>query len=174
MICTKVDAAVVLPQVAETIAKLDNNLSLSRLSTMESVVGMAIALPRMLAILFASLGALALLLAVIGVYGVVSYTVGLRRQEIGIRLSLGARPRACVMMLMSKGLNLTLVSLILGALAAYFLAPIGQDHLVEVNARDPLVFVLVPLILAAVATLATWIPASRTVANDPMTALRYE
>ena len=128
-------------------------------------------------ILLGTFAALALLLASIGVYGVISYSVTQRTHEIGIRMTLGAEKRTVFRMVIAKGLRLAAAGLAIGALAALILARVlsSFSHLLYgVGAGDPLTFVAVSLLLMIVVVTACYIPARRAARVDPMTALRYE
>jgi putative ABC transport system permease protein len=119
-------------------------------------------------------GGSALLLAAIGIYGLMAYSVQQRTQEIGIRLALGAEARHVKNMVVFQGMALTMVGVVVGLGSAFALARVLQSLLFGVQARDPLVFVAVPVVLSAVALLAVWIPARRASRVDPLVALRYE
>jgi putative ABC transport system permease protein len=114
----------------------------------------------------------ALALAAIGIYGVMAYAVQQRTREIGVRLALGAEPSVVRRMVVFQGMRLALLGVILGVAAAYGLANYMRSLLFGVNARDPLVFIGVPLLLAVVALVAVWIPAGRASRVDPLGALR--
>jgi predicted permease len=126
------------------------------------------------ALLFAALGGVALLLAVVGVYGVKTYAVSRRTREIGIRMALGASCENVLGLILWEGAKLTLVGLGLGLLFAAGAARAMRSFLFEVQPFDPLIFVTAPLLLAASALLACWLPARRAANVDPMEALRYE
>jgi ABC-type antimicrobial peptide transport system permease subunit len=119
-------------------------------------------------------GASALLLAAIGIYGLMAYSVEQRTQEIGIRLALGAQASQVKNMVVAQGMRLALVGVVIGVAAAFGLARFISTFLFGVSTRDPLVFVGVPLLLSAVALLAVWLPARRASHVDPIIALRYE
>src|SRR5262249_8937929 len=116
----------------------------------------------------------ALLLAAIGIYGLMSYAVEQRTQEIGIRLALGARLDDVMRMLVVQGMRLALIGVAVGVGAAFGLARLIASFLFGVNAWDPLVFVAIPTLLILVALVAVWRPAARAGRVDPMTALRAE
>ena len=119
-------------------------------------------------------GSSALLLAAIGIYGLMAYTVEQRTQEIGIRLSLGADGASVRRMVVLQGMQLAIVGVAIGLAASWGLARLMTTFLFDVTARDPLVFVGVPVVLTIVAFLAVWFPALRAAKVDPMVALRYE
>jgi ABC-type antimicrobial peptide transport system permease subunit len=117
---------------------------------------------------------LALLLAGLGIYAVISFAVAQRTQEFGIRMTLGAQPANVVRMVLGEGLRLILIGIALGLASALALARTLSHLLYGIAPTDPLTFVAVPIILAAVGLLACWIPARRAMRVDPMVALRYE
>jgi len=119
-------------------------------------------------------GASALLLAAIGIYGLMAYSVEQRTQEIGIRLSLGADAGTVRGMVVKQGMQLALIGVVVGLAASWGLARLMTSFLFEVTARDPLVFAGVPIVLTIVAFFAVWLPAVRAAKVDPMVALRYE
>jgi predicted permease len=124
--------------------------------------------------LAAALGLLGLILAVVGVYGVMSYAVSQRTQEIGVRMALGAQRRDILEMIGRRGAMIVASGLAIGVLVAFAAGRLVSDFLVGITSSDPTTFVGVPLVLAAVACLATYIPTRRATKVDPMVALRYE
>jgi putative ABC transport system permease protein len=122
--------------------------------------------------LMGALGATCLLLAALGLYSVMSYTVNQRIPEIGLRMAMGARPRNVIGMVVAQGMGLTAAGLILGMAAALTATRLVQDMLFRVDPADPMTFALVALFLGVVALLATWLPAFRATRIDPMSALR--
>jgi putative ABC transport system permease protein len=125
-------------------------------------------------VLTLAFGTLALVLASIGIYGTVAHSVARRTSEIGIRLALGAEARQVKNMVVFQGMILAGVGLAIGIAGAFYLTLLLRQFLFRVEARDPLVFVGIPLLLGAVALLAVWIPARRASRVDPIHALRYE
>jgi predicted lysophospholipase L1 biosynthesis ABC-type transport system permease subunit len=122
--------------------------------------------------LLGALGLVCLLLAGIGLYSVMSYTVSQRIPEIGIRMAMGARPRNVIGMVVGKGMAMALTGMAVGTVAAFATTRLVATMLVHVDATDPLSFVLAGLFLGTVALLATWLPAFRATRIDPMSALR--
>jgi ABC-type antimicrobial peptide transport system permease subunit len=124
--------------------------------------------------LLGAMGLLAVLLAAIGLYGVIAYAVSQRTQEMGIRLALGAAPRDLLQMVLRQGLTLTGIGLAIGLALAFAMTSFMTSLLPGITPRDPLTFLGVPVVLAVIATIATFIPARRAGAVDPIVALRYE
>lgn len=160
--------------VREEINKLDAELPISQISTLQERLDIAVSQPRFRTILIAIFGALALSLACVGIYGVMSYSVVQRTHEIGIRMALGAKPVNVVKMVMSQGLTLTAAGLVGGLGASYGLTRLMSSLLFRVEASDPATFVLTGVLLAFTALVACYIPARRATKVDPMVALRHE
>jgi ABC-type antimicrobial peptide transport system permease subunit len=142
--------------------------------TMNSVISRSLAARRFSMILLGIFAALALVLSCVGIYGVISYLVGQRTHEIGIRMALGAQRADIFLDVLGQGSRLALVGASLGVVAALGLTRFLTTMLFGVSATDPLAFAIVVALLLAVALLACWIPARRAVHVDPMVALRYE
>jgi ABC-type antimicrobial peptide transport system permease subunit len=140
----------------------------------ERSVGDALALPRVYATLVGGFAAAALLLASLGVYGVMGYAVSRRRREIGVRLALGAAPGGIGRLVLRQGVLLALGGLGIGVLAALGLARLLTRLLFGVGSFDPLTYAAVPLVLGAMALLATWLPARRAMRTDPLVAIRED
>jgi putative ABC transport system permease protein len=141
---------------------------------MESHLGIMLLPARLSALILSAFAALALTLATIGLYGVVSYAVARRAREVGIRMSLGADGGSVIRMLMGSGLKLVAVGSIIGLAVAFAAARLLGGLLFNVSALDPMTFLLVPLVLGAAAMLAAYIPARRASRVDPASALRTE
>jgi len=159
--------------VEQTIRSLDKDLPL-RSRSIDELLGNAMARQRLTLTLLAILAALALLLAGVGIYGVMSYAVAQRQRELGIRLSLGATARDVLRLALAQGLKLALLGLALGLAAAFAATRWMQGLLYGVAPTDPLTFVGAALLLSGVALVACWLPARRATKVDPLIALRYE
>ncbi len=158
----------------QRLLQFDNSLVIYDASTMDRVVADSIAAKRFTMILFAAFAAIALLLAAVGIYGVLSYFVGQRTREIGVRMALGARPLDILRMILSDGANMTMVGIVIGVLAALGLTRLMSNMLFGVKPTDPVTFAGVAVLLGAIAFLACYLPARRATKVDPMVALRYE
>ncbi len=144
------------------------------MQTMEQTIGDSLGLRRLMLLLLGTFAAVALLLASVGIYGVISYSTNQRVQEIGIRLALGASRKDVLKLVVKQGLALTVIALVLGLFAALALTHFLTGMLYGVRPTDPATYVIVCLALAGVALLASYIPARRATKVDPMVALRYE
>ena len=142
--------------------------------TIEEVVAESFARPRVIAYLTGAFAALAIVLATMGIYGLLSYSVSQRTHEIGIRMVLGARPNEIVKSIVRQGLKLTLVGVAIGLVVSFALTRVMASMLYGVSATDPVTFGMVALLLTAVAALASYVPARRAARVDPMVALRTE
>jgi len=160
-------------QIQEQLRK-STGLPVSDVETMDRVVALSVSRQRFNMLLMIVFAGAALLLASIGIYGLMAYSVEQRTQEIGIRMALGALASSVRRMVVMQGLRLAVVGVVIGVASAYGLAQLIQSILFGVKARDPLVFVGIPVVLAVVALVAVWLPAMRASRVDPLTALRYE
>jgi len=140
---------------------------------MENVVSDSLAQRRFIMILLGAFAAMAVTLATVGIYGVISYSVVQRGREIGIRMALGAERRSVLMLIMKQGMALVVSGIAIGLIGAYLLTRLIASLLYGVSTSDPVTFIVTPLILAAVA-LAISIPAQKATKVDPLRALRYE
>jgi len=156
------------------VQSLDTNLALTNLNTIEELIDQGLWAPRVGAALLAVFGGLALLLAIIGVYGVLSYSVSQQTREIGIRMAMGARTASVLSLIIGQGMRLAVVGLMLGLLIAFATMRVLSSLLFGVSAHDPVTFAGVSLILATAAILGCYIPARRAAKVNPITALRYE
>jgi putative ABC transport system permease protein len=160
--------------VKREIKALDATLPLSQIRSMEQIVARSVAPQRFNMLLIGLFAGLGVLLAAVGVYGVVSYSVAQRTNEIGIRIALGARSSDIVRMVLKQGLGMALIGVAIGLLAAFALTRLMSSLLFGISATDALSFIAVSAILAGVALLACLAPARRAAKTDPMVALRYE
>lgn len=160
--------------VREAVSALDPEQPITNLRTLEQEVQVALAPQRTMLVLIGLFAAAAIALACIGIYGVMSYTVGLRLRELSVRAALGARRRDIVRLVLSGGMKAVGLGVAVGLLASFLLAGLVESLLYEVNARDPLVLVASIGLLVLVAALGVWLPARRAARTDPLVALRYE
>jgi putative ABC transport system permease protein len=160
--------------VSNSVHVVDPEVPLQDILTLDDVVSNSISQQRFNMLLLGAFAGIALLLAAIGIYSVLSYSVRRRVQEIGIRLALGARIADVLRMVVVEGMKPTLLGLALGTLCALALGRVLSSLLYGVKPSDPLTFLVVAILLALVALLATVVPAYRAAKVDPMVALRYE
>lgn len=163
-----------VPSIRAELRALDPNLAMAGVQTAERMIAGSVALPRFLTTSLVAFGLLALLLAGIGIYGVVAYAVGQRTRELGIRVALGAERRDVLGLVMGQGLAFVGAGLAIGLVAALALGHAIRGLLFQVPPQDPLTLLVVPVALAAVAALATYVPARRATRVDPVIALRDE
>jgi putative ABC transport system permease protein len=156
------------------VSAIDPRVPVASVRTMDEVVSTAMSQPRLARWVLVLFGAMALLLAAVGLYGVLSYVVSERQQEIGIRIAIGAEPRGVRSMVLRHGLGLAVAGVAAGTLASLALARLIEGLLHGVAAHDPLTFVVVPAILVGVALLASWLPAWRATRVSPLLALRSQ
>ena len=162
------------PAVLDAIRDVEPGMPLPRFSTMAEVIGRSVAQERFNTVLLTAFAALALALTAIGIYGIVAYTARQRTGEIAIRVALGARRDDVLRLVLRQGMSPVVLGLCAGLAAAAALTRLMTGLLYGVTPTDPLTFATVPAALAAVAALATWIPARRAATVDPMKALRQE
>ena len=171
---TESDPSQLIGAVRQVVRELDATQPISQVNTMERLLERSIAPDRFALALIGLLALLALLLATVGVYSVLSYTVATRTHEIGVRLALGATSADVFRLTLGEGFRLTLLGIGLGSLAAYALTRLMEPLLFGVRATDPLTFIGGALLLTLVAWLACYLPARRATQVDPLTALRHE
>ena len=167
-------SSTMIDQAKKAVWAVDSQVPLTRVQTMPEVMATSIAEQRFNMLLLGIFAAVALLLAAVGVYGVISYSVTQRTHEIGIRMALGARTGEVLKLVVGQGLRLALVGVGLGLGAAFALTRLMSTFLFGVSATDPETFVIIPMVLVVVALLASYIPARRATKVDPMVALRCE
>ena len=171
---TRTDPASLIPSVQRAVASVDKDQPISRARTMEQLIAESTAQPRFYTLLLSIFAGIALLLALIGIYGVMSYTVAQRTHEIGIRMALGAQRGDVLRLIIGHGMLLAAIGIGTGLAASLALTRVLSGLLYDVSATDPATFAAISLLLSSVALLACYLPARRATKVDPMIALRYE
>jgi predicted permease len=171
---TGADPASMLKTAEQAMWSFDPNLAVLKAIPMDVLASQTLAVRRASSTLISAFALLALVLACIGIYGVMAYAVAQRRQEIGVRMALGARRGHVLRMMMGLGVRLTLLGVVIGLVSAFALTRLMTSLLFEVSAFNPLIFSIAALLLIAVAMAASYLPARRAASIDPMRALRTE
>jgi putative ABC transport system permease protein len=171
---TATPPAVMTPALKDVVGALDKDLPVYAVRTMDTVLDASIAQQRMSMVVFAVFAGVALVLASIGLYGVVAHGVTERTHEIGVRMALGARRVDVLTLVVRQGMALVLAGIALGLLGAFALTRVMSTLLFGVTAKDPLTFMGVAALLTLVAFVACYVPARRATKVDPLIALRYE
>jgi len=160
--------------IANAVHEIDREQPVNDVVTMDMVMADSISHQRFNMLLLGAFAGLALLLAAIGLYSVLAYSVRRRVREIGVRMALGARRMDVIRMILGQGVRLALIGVVIGVVAAFALTRLMASQLFQVSATDPLTFIGVAMVLVLVAIAACYIPARRAAKVDPMVALRYE
>src|SRR5947207_789242 len=171
---TSVEPMSLATSIRDAIWAVDKDQPVANVDTMDHIVSEAIARQRFSMLLLGIFAALALILAAVGIYGVMSYSVAQRIHEIGIRMALGARRTDVLKMIVNQGLKLVSIGMMLGLAAAFLLTRVLQSLLFGISATDPVTFFVISLVLLAVAILASYLPALRATKVDPIIALRAQ
>jgi putative ABC transport system permease protein len=171
---TGLEPAATVSVLRELVKTLDSAVPVFGIRTLAQQKSGSLALQRMAATLLSGFGVLALLLAALGIYGVLAYSVGRRTREIGVRMALGAQIADVLGLVLRQGLALVALGVVIGFAGAFAVTRLLRNFLYDVQPLDPLTFVSVVVVLAAVALLACWLPARRAAKVDPMKALRCE
>ena len=171
---TQGDAKNLVGSIQKEIWAVDKDQAVYQVQTMEEMVDASIGTRRFAMLLLVLFAGLALALAAIGIYGVMSFSVAQRTHEIGVRMALGGRSRHVLTLILRQGMRPALIGAAIGMAFAFALTRLIKSLLFGVNAADPLTFVVIPLLLLAVALIACYLPARRATKVDPMVALRYE
>jgi len=171
---TRGDPAAALREARAAVAELDRDLPIYDVAALQTLVDRSLGQPKFYLLLLTLFAALAVVLAAVGIYGVILYSVQQRSREIGIRMALGASGERVVSMVIRQGLALTLAGVLLGTAGAYAVTRVLRSLLYGVGERDPVTFVGVAVLLGAVALFASWLPARRAARVDPLAAIRAE
>jgi len=171
---TDVDPSSLAATVRKAVWEIDKDQPVSNIQTMEEILADSIARQRFSMLLLAIFAAVALVLAGVGIYGVMSYSVAQRTHEIGIRMALGAQTGAVLKLAVGYGMKLVIAGIVIGLISAFALTRVMSTLLFGVTATDPATFTLISLLLIAVAALASYVPARRAARVNPIIALRYE
>ena len=171
---TEISVGTILPEIRKAIWSVDRNQPVYEVRSMPEIMGNVTSAPRIAFILLDILALVALLLAAIGIYGVTSYNVGQRTQEVGVRLAFGAPPKAILYMLLRQATTLTLLGVAAGLLCALLMTRLMSSLLYGVSSTDPAIFLGATALVTIVATIACYLPARRAVCIDPLVALRSE
>ncbi len=174
MVRSPLDSSAAVHAAQQTIWAVDKNLATYDISAMDRYYAESISQDRLGAIVIALIAGFGLLMAVLGIYGVMAFVVNQRTHEIGLRMALGAAPRDILSLLLKQGLSLALAGLAIGMMVAGALSRILSSLLTEVSMKEPAIYLGVAVILLASALLACYLPARRAMRVDPMVALRYE
>jgi len=171
---TSVEPMSLAEQVRQAVWKVDPDQPMWKMRTVESLVDRSVADRKFLMALMGIFAGLALVLTIVGLYGVITYLVNQRTQEIGIRMALGAQVGQILTMVLKQGMLLVLSGVALGLVAAWGLTRLITRLLFQVSATDPVAFIGISTLLVLVALLACYLPARRATRIDPLKALRYE
>jgi putative ABC transport system permease protein len=156
------------------VAAVDKDQPVYDVKSMDQYLSESVAQPRFRTMLLAAFAAVALILATIGIYGVISHSVNQRTHEIGIRIALGAQPRDLFKLVVGQGLLLAVEGILIGLVASFLLTRIMSSLLYGVSTTDPAAFIGIPLLLIAVAFVASYLPARKAMKMDPIAALKHE
>jgi len=174
LVRTASDPHALVPVLKRTVTGISGKMVMFGEETFNEIISDSLAARRFTRLLLAVFAGLALALAAVGIYGVVSYSVTQATHDIGVRIALGADGWAVLKMVLSGAMRLALIGIIIGAAGGFAATRALRNLLYGVGSGDPLTFVLVAVVLAAVTALASYIPARRATRIDPMVALRYE
>jgi putative ABC transport system permease protein len=171
---TPLDPARLAPGVKDVVASIDRSAPLYNIKTLDEYVGRSVEQDKFITLMLGIFAGVALLLTLVGLYGVLAYSVAQRTHEIGVRMALGAQEGNVLRLVLAQGLLLTLLGVAAGVVGALATTPLIRAELFGIGSADPVTFLVLAVLLAAVAMAAGWIPARRATRVDPMVALRYE
>jgi putative ABC transport system permease protein len=171
---SRLDSSALTSEIRSVVASVDKDEPIFAIVTMNRLISDDVSAPRLALVLLGVFSGLALVLAAIGIYGVVSYSVAQRTHEIGVRMTLGAQPRDVLRMVLGQGGKMAAIGIAIGIVAAFGLTQLMSTLLFSVDASDPATFAAVALVLVLVAIFACYVPARRAMRVDPMVALRHE
>jgi len=174
MVKTRGSTSALVPALRRAVASVDPALPIYDVLTLDERIASAMSRPRFNATIVSGFAGVALLIAALGVYGMLSYSVSCRRREIGVRLAIGAAPPRIVRVILSEGLRLAAVGIVLGLVGAVLAGRLTRSLVVDVNPSDPRMLAVVALAMLIVAALAAFLPARRASAVDPVIVLRQE
>jgi putative ABC transport system permease protein len=174
LVRTTTEPTSIVPALRQAVWSIDPNQPISNVNTMEQIVSESISRPRLNTALMGLFGALALILAAVGIYGLLSYTVAQRTQEMGIRMALGAQVGDVLRLVLKQGMVLAIIGQAIGLAGAFALTRLIRGLLFGVTPTDVTIFVAVTGVLTTIALLACYLPARRATKVDPLKALRYE
>jgi putative ABC transport system permease protein len=174
LVKTESDPLAIVPRLRSAVLELNKETPIYEVITLKEQLGQSIAQDRFNTLLLGIFSCVALVLAVVGLYGVMSYAVAQRTNEIGVRVAMGANPRAVLALVMRQGWTLILAGIVVGATASMALTQLIEGVLFGVTATDPMTFGVAIATLALAASLACWIPARRATKVDPIVALRCQ
>jgi putative ABC transport system permease protein len=161
-----------LPAIRKRLKALDPDLPMANVKTMEQWLTTSAAQPRLTSILLSIFAGVALLIAAIGIYAVLTYSVNQRTREIGVRMAMGATPRRVLKLIVSEGMRVVLLGLVIGLAGGFALGRTVESLVYDVGVHDPKIYIVVAAILTTVALAACFIPARRAAVVDPMVAWR--
>jgi len=171
---TSGDPRTLAPAIRRVVNQMDHDIPVNKTPTMDEVMAESVWQPRLYTMLFTVFGVGAMVLAVIGIYGVMAYLVVTRTHEIGVRMALGATARNVFGLIVGRGMKLTIIGVLLGIVGAYGLTRLMRSLLFNISTTDPITFTSISVLLVLVAFIACYIPARRATKVNPLVALRYE
>jgi predicted permease len=168
------DPALLAETVRTEVRNIDRTIPIYEMRTMSTLRSEAVSMRRFILLIVGAFGALALGLAAIGVYGVMSLIVSERTREVGVRLALGAQPSELLTMIVAQAAKLAGIGVVIGVIAAALITPLLDSQLYGIESFDPATFIIVPIVLLAIAAMAALVPARKAMRIDPLAALRIE